>query len=139
MRNINWQSGEHKIYYEFSEEQNLLIKKYKEPLERKLAEEQAARYRKDPDTYRYLRSVASMLDEGDYLPYLGATGGADIFTFHELYEAEKYGVQYNYLKNNPIWLTDIPALKADRIYKITPTSLGYIVKCEIDLTDYDSW
>lgn len=139
MQNIRWVSGAHEINYDFTQEQLALIEAYKKPLERKLAEEQAARYRRDPDTYRALVSVASMLDEGDIYPYLGAIGGGGKYIFHLLFPTAEYAVQYQYLDNKPIWLTPVPSIKAEGIYRVTPTSLGYIVHYEVDISDYDSW
>ena len=139
MLRIKWENGDHKIDYTFSDGQLDLMHKYKEPLKRKLAEEQADMYRKDPDTYRYLRSVIPLLDEGIYEPYLGASGGAATFIFYEPLEEGNTQIQYQYLSNKSIWLTGEPTLRGESLYRVTPTSLGYIVKYETDLTNYELW
>lgn len=139
MLSINYQNGDHVINWEATPEQEALIKAYKQPFKRKLAEEQAARYRKDPDKYRVLASVASLLEEGIYHPYLGAIGGGDRYILHKVEGVQQYAVQYQYLDNKPIWLTSELGVKAEGVYRVTPTGLGYIVKYEIDITNYDSW
>lgn len=137
MLSIKWANGDHKINYTFSALQLELVYKYKDPLKRKLAEEQAAKYRCDPDTYRSLRSVVALLEEGVYDPYLGAIGGGDTYIFHKT--EDDFSVQYSYLDGKPIWLSDELGIKADGIYRVTPTGLGYIVKYEVDITNYDEW
>jgi hypothetical protein len=58
---IDWQHEEHKIQYSFTQEQLALIATYEAPLKIKLAEEQAVKYREDPDKYCSLSSTASMV------------------------------------------------------------------------------
>jgi hypothetical protein len=137
MQSIKWASGAHEINYDLTEEQLGAIQKYKQPLERKLAEEQAAKYRKDPDKYRSLAYVADLVDESVYEPYLGAIGGGDRYILHKT--GDGYSVQYQYRDSKPIWLTPVPCMRAEGIYRVTPTGLGYIVRYEVDLTDYDLW
>lgn len=140
MTRIDFKNGDHEIQWEATEAQKELMRVYRQPLKRKLAEEQAVRYRKDPDKYRSLSSVASLLEEGIYSPYLGAIGGGDTFILHRLLEStQEYAVQYKYLDGLPIWLTDPLSIKADGIYRVTPTGLGYIVHYEIDITNYENW
>lgn len=140
MQIINFKNGEHEIHYVVTDEQEALIKAYEAPLKKKLAEEQAARYRKDPDKYRTLSYVADLIDkENVHEPYLGAIGGGSCFILHMIQD-QQYCVQYSYLDNKPIWLTsDNMALTSECIYKITPTSLGYVVRYEVDITNYDTW
>lgn len=137
MLHIKWENGDHKIDYTLSDEQQQLVKNYQQSFKRSLAEEQAARYRKDPDKYMSLGYVTDLVDQGVYEPYLGAIGGGNTYILHKT--DEDYAVQYQYLDAKPIWLSPELGIKADGIYKVTPTRLGYIVKYETDLTNYDSW
>jgi hypothetical protein len=139
MLTIDFTNEEHVIQWEATQEQKDLIRTYKQPLKRKLAEEQAARYRKDPVKYRYLESVVSLLEEGIYSPYLGTIGGGDRYILHKLEGVQQYAVQYQYLDSPPIWLTSELGVKADGVYRVTPTSLGYIVHYEVDISKYEEW
>ncbi len=140
MLHIEFTNGEHKINWLATPEQEELMRAYQQPIKRAKAEEQAARYRKDPDKYRSLESVASLLEEDIYNPYLGAIGGGDTYTLHKIYGSEQeYAVEYKYLDAPPIWLTDPLGVKADGVYRVTPTSLGYVVHYEVDISDYDNW
>jgi len=140
MLTINFKNGDHEILWTATPKQEELMSVYRQLLKRAKAEEQAARYRRDPDKYRSLSSVASLLEEGIYSPYLGTIGGGDTFILHRL-DATKheYAVQYQYLDAQPIWLTDALGITTNGVYKVTPTGLGYIVHYTIDITDYDSW
>ncbi len=137
MLHIDFTNGEHKIDWTATPEQEELARVYRQPLKRAKAEEQAARYRRDPDKYRSLSSVASLLEEDIYSPYLGAIGGGDTYILHKTEDG--YAVQYQYLDAKPIWLTEELGIRSDGVYRVTPTSLGYIVKYEVDITNYDSW
>lgn len=139
MLHIEFTNGEHEINWLATPEQEELMRVYRQPLKRAKAEEQAAKYRKDPNKYRSLASVASLLDEGIYHPYLGATGGGDTYILHVPFGFGGYAVQYKYLDAQPIWLTEELGIKAEGVYKITPTSLGYVVKYEVDISKYDEW
>ena len=139
MLDIKWENGDHKIDYTFSDEQEQLIINYQRSHKRILAEEQAARYRKDPDKYRVLGYVAELVDKSVYEPYTGAIGGGGSYIMHKNNDSNEYSVQYSYLDSKPIWLTQVSGIKADGVYRVTPTSLGYIVRYEVDLTDYDMW
>ncbi len=137
MLHIDFTNGEHKIDWTATPEQEELARVYRQPLKRAKAEEQAARYRRDPDKYRSLSSVASLLEEDIYSPYLGAIGGGDTYILHKTEDG--YAVQYQYLDAKPISLTEELGIRSDGVYRVTPTSLGYIVKYEVDITNYDSW
>ncbi len=137
MLHIDFTNGEHRIDWTATPEQEELARVYRQPLKRVKAEEQAARYRKNPDKYRVLSSVASLLEEDIYSPYLGAIGGGDTYILHKTEDG--YAVQYQYLDAKPIWLTEELGIRSDGVYRVTPTSLGYIVKYEVDITNYDSW
>lgn len=140
MLHIEFTNGEHEINWLATPEQEATARDYRTPIKRAKAEEQAARYRKDPDKYRSLASVASLLEEGIYSPYLGAIGGGDTYILHKIYGLEQeYAVQYKYLDGKPIWLTDPLGVKADGVYRVTPTGLGYIVHYEVDISDYENW
>lgn len=140
MVSINFINGVHNIQWVSTSEQDAAIEKYKHPLKKALAEIQTAKYRKDPDKYRSLELVSSLLDQGIYHPYLGAIGGGDTYIMRKLDDAEqKYAVQYKYLDAQPIWLSEPLGIKADGVYRVTPTSLGYIVKYEVDISNYESW
>ena len=140
MTRIDFKNGDHEIKWEATSEQEELMRVYRQPLKRAKAEEQAAKYRKDPDKYRSLSKVVSLLEEGIYSPYLGAIGGGDTYILHKIYGSEQeYAVQYKYLDSAPVWLTDPLGIKAEGVYRVTPTSLGYIVHYEIDISNYDSW
>lgn len=140
MLTIEFKNGEHEILWTATPEQEELIRVYRQPLKRAKAEEQAARYRRDPDKYRSLESVASLLEEDIYNPYLGAIGGGDTFILHVVNKStQEYAVQYQYLNAQPIWLTDELGIRTDGVYRVTPTGLGYVVKYEIDITNYESW
>ena len=137
MLRIDFTKGDHKIDWTATPEQEELARVYKQPLKRALAEEQAAKYRKDPDKYRSLESTFSLLEEGVYHPYLGAIGGGDTYIMHKTEDG--YSVQYQYLQAEPIWLSEPLSISADGVYRVTPTGLGYIVKYEVDLTEYEKW
>jgi len=136
MLHIKWENGDHKIDWLITRKQEELMRNYRRPLQRKLAEEQAAKYRRDPDKYRVLGYVTDLLDQDIYAPYLGAVGG-DTYIFHKI--DDEYAIQYQYLDAKPIWLTAELGIKADGVYTVIPTGLGYIVKYQVDITDYDKW
>ncbi len=135
MSHINFSNNEHEISWVATPEQEELMRAYRKPLERKLAEEQAGRYRKDPDKYRVLGATAVLVDEGVYQPFIGDR--AETYTLHKTDDG--YYVQYQYMDNPPIWLTEELGIKGDCIYRVTPTKTGVIVTCEVDITDYDQW
>lgn len=137
MVQIDFKNGEHSIQWTSTPEQDKLMWGYRQPLKRALAEEQASRYRRNPDKYRMLADVASLVDEGVYEPYLGAVDGGERFIMHKTEDG--FAVQYQYLDRNPIWLTGQPSMKSGGVYRVEPTALGYIVHYEIDITNYDEW
>lgn len=140
MVHIDFVNGDHRIDWKATPEQEQLMRVYRQPLKRAKAEEQAAKYRRDPDKYMCLSSVASLLEEGIYSPYLGAIGGGDTYIMHKIYGLEQeYAVQYRYLDSTPIWLTEELGIKADGVYRVTPTSLGYVVHYEVDISKYEEW
>jgi hypothetical protein len=140
MLHIEFTNGEHVIDWLATPEQEELARLYRQPLKRALAEEQAAKYRRDPDKHRSLGYVADLLDQDVYEPYLGAIGGGDRYIIHDICKGTgQYAVQYQYRDSKPIWLTEPLSISADGIYRVTPTGLGYVVKYEVDISDYDNW
>jgi hypothetical protein len=136
MIHIEFTNGEHTIDWSATPEQEELARLYRQPLKRALAEEQAAKYRKDPAKYRSLAYVADLVDESVYEPI----GSADCYIMHDICKGtNQYAVQYQYCDSKPIWLTEPLSISSDGIYRVTPTSLGYIVKYEVDISDYDEW
>ncbi|MEA5487188.1 MULTISPECIES: hypothetical protein [Pseudanabaena] len=129
--NIDWQHEEHKVQYSFTQEQLALIATYEAPLKIKLAEEQAAKYREDPDRYCNLSSTASMVALGKYEPYTGAIGEVSTFLFY-LTSDDEYIVKYQYANYEPICLTALDSPTTSRLYKVIPTSLGYLVSYSLD-------
>lgn len=140
MTHIHFKNKEHRIDWKSTPEQDKKMLEYVEPIKRALSEKQAAKYRENPTKYTALGYVEELLHHcGGVVsePYLGAIGGSETYIMHKTEDG--FAVQYQYLDAKPIWLTDTPCTKTDCVYRVTPTALGYIVHCEIDITDYDSW
>ena len=134
MTHIHFKNKEHRIDWKSTPEQDKKMLEYVEPIKRALSEKQAAKYRENPTKYTALGYVEELLQQcGGAEPI----GGGETYIMHKTDDG--FAVQYQYLDAQPIWLTDVPCTKSDCVYRVTPTSLGCIVHCEIDITDYDSW